>query len=119
MILVYYLIIINALAFIMYGVDKKKAEKDKFRISESRLVLVAVLGGVYGTGLGMLLFHHKTKKTKFRVVIPTFLILNLICVGLILYGNYHLVTTEYEVQNASLPDGLDVSRNEHLHSARG
>ena len=107
MILVYYLIIINLLAFVMYGVDKKKAEKSKYRIPESRLIAVAVLGGAYGAGLGMLVFHHKTKKTKFRVVVPTFLVLNLICIGLILYGNYHLVNTEYEVEYASVPDELD------------
>ena len=107
MILVYYLIIINLLAFVMYGVDKKKAEKNKYRIPESRLIAVAVLGGAYGAGLGMLVFHHKTKMIKFRVVVPTFLVLNLICIGLILYGNYHLVTTEYEVNNALLPDELD------------
>jgi len=84
MLFVYYLIIINIVAFIIYGIDKKKAENYKYRIPESRLILVAVLGGVYGAGLGMLVFHHKTRKPKFYITIPLLLVLNLICVILYL-----------------------------------
>ena len=107
MVLLYYLAIINVLAFVLYGVDKKKAENEKYRIPESRLILVAVLGGAYGAFLGMIIFHHKTRKTKFRIVVPLFLCLNVIATGFCLYSNYHIVTTEYEYKSSSVPEELD------------
>ena len=106
MILVYYLIIMNALAFIIYGIDKKKAEKEKYRISESTLILVAVLGGALGAWLGMLVFHHKTRKKKFKIV-PVFLVIYIVLSGLFLYGNYHLVTTEYEYRSGKISEEMD------------
>ena len=75
MILVYYLIIINILTFIFYGIDKKKAEKQKYRISEAFLIFMAVLGGALGALIGMITFHHKTRKPKFKICVPLFLIL--------------------------------------------
>lgn len=107
MLLVYYMLIINILAFILYGVDKKKAEKEKYRIPESRLILVAVLGGAFGALLGMISFHHKTKKTKFRVVVPVFAVLYAVLMAVFLYGNYHLVTTEYEYASVDVSEELD------------
>lgn len=107
MLLVYYMLIINILAFILYGVDKKKAEKEKYRIPESRLILVAVLGGAFGALLGMISFHHKTKKTKFRVVVPVFAVLYAALMAYFLYGNYHLVTTEYEYASVEVSEEMD------------
>lgn len=52
-ILAYYLIIINAVAFIVYGIDKYKAKKAKWRISEATLLMLAVLGGSIGAWTGM------------------------------------------------------------------
>ncbi len=107
MLLVYYLTIINVLAFILYGIDKKKARDDKFRIPESRLILVAVLGGAIGALLGMVIFHHKTRKKKFRIVVPIFFAFYLAFIVFCLYSNYHLVTTEYEYKNSEVSTELD------------
>lgn len=65
-----YLLFINLLAFVLYGVDKRKARKDKYRISESTLLWMARLGGGIGCLLGMSHFRHKTKHTRFRITVP-------------------------------------------------
>ena len=96
MILVIYLTIVNILALILYGVDKRKAEKNKFRISEATLITIAVIGGSLGAFLGMKVFHHKTKKKKFTITVPLFAVLLIICSIYLLYQNYHIVVTEYE-----------------------
>jgi len=70
-----YFILINIIAFILYGVDKKKAEKGLWRIPEATLFLVCILGGPLGGLLGMRIFHHKTKKWYFTVFVPVILIL--------------------------------------------
>ena len=58
--LAYYLLAINAVTFIVYGIDKYKAKKAKWRISEATLLLLAVLGGSIGAWIGMKVWHHKT-----------------------------------------------------------
>lgn len=68
--LVYYLLAINAVAFIVYGIDKYKAKKAKWRISEATLLLLAVLGGSIGAWMGMKVWHHKTMHKKFKYGIP-------------------------------------------------
>ena len=75
MILVIYLGVITILAFICYGLDKKRAKKGQWRISEAHLLALAALGGALGALLGMLVFHHKTRKRKFTVTVPLFLVL--------------------------------------------
>lgn len=69
-----YLLIINIITFIIYGIDKYKSIKHKYRISESTLIILAILGGALGAFLGMIIFHHKTKKKKF-IIIPIILLL--------------------------------------------
>ena len=71
------LLLMNLLAFILYGVDKHKARKGAWRIPEATLLLAAFLGGSLGALLGMEIFRHKTKHTKFRVLVPLFLILHI------------------------------------------
>ena len=66
--MVYYLIIINIVAFLLYGYDKRMAIKGKDRISEYHLLVISLFGGCIGSLLGMKIFHHKTKKTKFWVL---------------------------------------------------
>lgn len=73
-----YLIIINIIAFYLYGVDKRKARKGKWRIPENTLLGVALIGGSLGALLGMYLFHHKTKHWKFKILVPLFLVLHVI-----------------------------------------
>ncbi len=78
-----YFVLINFIAFIMYGVDKKKAIKHKWRIPEHDLLLIAVLGGSIGALLGMKAFRHKTKHPKFYIGVPAILIVQLIILVLI------------------------------------
>lgn len=69
--------LINIVAFAAYGIDKRKAQKGRWRISESTLLLLAFFGGALGALLGMRVFHHKTKHWKFKILVPMFLILQL------------------------------------------
>lgn len=75
-----YLIIINILSFILYGIDKLKAIKKEERISEKTLILIGILGGSIGSLIGMNLFRHKTKKLKFIISLPLILIIHIIVV---------------------------------------
>ena len=68
-----YLITINFMAFIVYGVDKYKAVSGQWRIPESTLIAFAAMGGAAGALSGMLIWHHKTRKWKFRILVPLFL----------------------------------------------
>lgn len=62
-----YLLILNILAVLLYGIDKYKAKHHAFRIPERLLLMVSILGGGYGSLFAMFLFHHKTKKRKFLI----------------------------------------------------
>ncbi|MBP3234933.1 MAG: DUF1294 domain-containing protein [Oribacterium sp.] len=75
-----YLIVINVIAFLLYGIDKEKARKGRWRISEKELILVAVIGGSVGAFFGMHFFHHKTRHWYFRYGIPVIVILQIILV---------------------------------------
>jgi uncharacterized membrane protein YsdA (DUF1294 family) len=78
--LLYYLLIVNAIAFLLMLIDKQKARKNKWRISEAALMFSAVLGGSIGALLGMYTFRHKTKHLKFTLGIPTILFLQIFLV---------------------------------------
>ena len=71
--LLYYLLIINAAGFLLMLVDKWKAKKNRWRIRESTLLIVAALGGSIGSLAGMYLFRHKTQHLKFTLGIPLIL----------------------------------------------
>ncbi|MCI7727158.1 MAG: DUF1294 domain-containing protein [Clostridiales bacterium] len=71
--LLYYLLIINAAGFLLMLVDKWKAKKNRWRVRESTLLLVAALGGSVGSLAGMYLFRHKTQHLKFTLGIPLIL----------------------------------------------
>ena len=73
-----YLIIINIIAFYLYGVDKRKARKGKWRIPENTLLGVALIGGSLGALLGMYLFHHKTSKPQFAIGFPIILAIHIL-----------------------------------------
>lgn len=75
--LVCYLLAINAVTFIVYGIDKYKAKKAKWRISEATLLLLAVLGGSVGAWVGMKAWHHKTMHKKFKYGIPVILLIQI------------------------------------------
>ena len=65
-----WLIIINIIAFIAYGVDKHKARSKNRRTPEALLIFLALIGGAPGALIGMFVFSHKTKKPKFFITVP-------------------------------------------------
>ena len=69
-----YLAVINVVTFFVYGIDKWKAKKSKWRVSEAALLGLAVVGGSIGAWLGMKTWHHKTLHRKFRFGVPLILI---------------------------------------------
>ena len=85
--LLYYLIVLNIVTFLVYGIDKwrstsgrllptgrKKAKKGSWRISEATLLILAVIGGSIGALLGMKIWHHKTMHKKFKYGLPLILL---------------------------------------------
>lgn len=72
-----YLLLINAAAFAIMCLDKHYAKTGHWRIPEATLLAAAALGGSLGALLGMQLARHKTRKWKFRILVPLFLCLHL------------------------------------------
>ena len=77
-IIIYALFALNLITFIIYGIDKFKAKKAKWRISEATLILFAVIGGSIGAWLGLHVWRHKTQHKKFFIGIPMILTLQVI-----------------------------------------
>lgn len=78
-----YVLVINIIGFLIMFIDKRKAEKGKWRIQEKTIFIITALGGGIGTIMGMYVFRHKTKKIQFTVGLPTITILEII--GIIYY----------------------------------
>lgn len=78
-----YILCINLLTFIIYGIDKRRAIKQRFRISEATLLILALIGGSVGALLGMHLWHHKTRHLRFSIGIPCILLLQVLGIGLL------------------------------------
>ena len=74
------IVIINIVTFIIYGIDKYKAKKGKWRIPENSLIGLAIIGGSIGAYLGMIVWHHKTMHLKFKYGIPLIIVIQLIIV---------------------------------------
>lgn len=72
--LLVYLLLINVIGFASMGIDKRRAEKRLWRISEKTLLIIAFVGGALGSYLGMQIFRHKTKHIKFTILVPLALI---------------------------------------------
>lgn len=70
-----YLLAVNIATFFLYGIDKYKAKKGRWRISEATLLMMAVIGGSIGAWAGMRLWHHKTMHKKFKYGIPIIIII--------------------------------------------
>ena len=79
-----YLLIVNALGFLLMLVDKRKAQKNLWRIPESTLFLMAAIGGSIGSIAGMYKFRHKTKHLKFTLGIPAILIAQILVAYLLI-----------------------------------
>ena len=70
----YYLLAVNSLTFLLYGIDKYKAKKGRWRISEATLLTMAAIGGSIRAWIGMRTWHHKTMHKKFKYGIPVIII---------------------------------------------
>lgn len=79
-ILLYTIAVWNLIVFLMYGIDKLKAIKNKWRISEKTLLISAFLLGGVGAFFGMRIWRHKTQHKLFKVLIPLFAILTIVLV---------------------------------------
>lgn len=79
-----YFLIINLAAFIMYGIDKRKAIKKKWRIPENMLISIVLIGGGIGAELGMHIFRHKTKHKKFTIGVPAIVVIQAVIFVLVL-----------------------------------
>lgn len=73
-----YLLIVNAIAFLLMLADKQKARRKLWRIPESTLLLSAAIGGSIGSLAGMYTFRHKTKHLKFTLGVPAILIAQIV-----------------------------------------
>ena len=88
-----YLLAVNVMTFLLFGLDKHKAKRRKWRISEATLLTMAVIGGSIGAWGGMRFWHHKTLHKKFKFGIPSILILQLALGAYLLTSNLHLLST--------------------------
>ncbi len=79
--LLYYIIVVNIVTFLVYGIDKWKAKQGSWRISEATLLILAVIGGSIGALLGMKVWRHKTQHKKFKYGVPAILIIQIITIG--------------------------------------
>ena len=80
-----YLAAVNAVTFLVYGADKRRAKKGQWRVPEKTLFLLPLLGGSVGGILGMRVFHHKTRHWYFRWGIPAIFLLQLAACGAVWY----------------------------------
>jgi len=86
-----FLLSVNVIAFFMYGIDKWKAKKDKWRTSEATLLWLAVIGGSIGAWLGMKGWHHKTMHKKFRYGLPLIIIVQ---IALIIFAYEYIMINQ-------------------------
>ncbi|MDD3035058.1 MAG: DUF1294 domain-containing protein [Bacteroidales bacterium] len=76
-IIISYVIVINVITLMMYGIDKWKAKHSKWRIPEATLLIMAAVGGSIGAWTGIKLFHHKTLHKKFKYGVPAIFLIQL------------------------------------------
>lgn len=79
-----YLLIMNLIGFLLMGIDKNKAKKQTWRVSEKALFLASLIGGSLGTLVGMYVFRHKTKHWYFVIFMPLILIIHIVLLALFL-----------------------------------
>ncbi len=81
--MIIYLLMINAVGFAMMGIDKTRAKRGQWRISEKALFNCALLGGSLGTTLGMFVFRHKTRHWYFKYGMPLILVIQVLLINYI------------------------------------
>lgn len=87
-IILFSLLAINVLTFATYGIDKFKAKKGWWRISELTLLMLAFVGGSLGAHLAMKTFRHKTQHLKFKLGVPAMMLLH-VALGVYLLYHFH------------------------------
>ena len=92
LLLVGYVIIVNLIGFLLMGIDKRKAVKHAFRIPESTLFIVALIGGSLGSLLGMYIFRHKTRHWYFVYGMPAILLLHIAAILILIYAPIQFIT---------------------------
>ena len=99
-----YLVIINVVTFFMYGIDKWKAKRSKWRISEATLLMLAVIGGSIGAWIGMKVWHHKTLHKKFRYGIPIIILLQIALLVFTSCGAKQMVVKAEPTAEVNVPE---------------
>jgi len=94
-----YLMAVNVLAFLLFGLDKWKAKHKKWRIPEATLLGIAVIGGSIGALLGMMVWHHKTKHKNFRIGIPVILMAQ---IALLLFTSCKTSKNVQEIESVTI-----------------
>lgn len=84
--IILYLTAVNLTGFIVMGIDKMRAKKRVWRIPESTLFVIALIGGSLGTTIGMHLFHHKTRHWYFVFGMPAILVIQIAIVLILMYS---------------------------------
>ena len=116
-----YLLAINIITFLVYGIDKLKAKKNWWRIPEATLLFLAVIGGSIGAWLGMKVWHHKTMHKKFKYGVPAIIILQIAAVVAVMTtscsNSKETMKTETTLQErpvGAYTDGRSVSKEDQL-----
>ena len=99
MIIIVLLCLLSVITFILFGTDKQRALKHKWRIPERTLLFFSVFGGIGGL-LGMLFFHHKTRKLRFKFLVPIFAFVDAAVLAFFLYASV------YYAADASAADAM-------------
>ena len=81
-----YLVVLNLIGFALMGIDKRRAVKKLWRIPESTLFIIALIGGSVGSIIGMKVFHHKTRHWYFVYGMPAILFLQIAAVLILIYS---------------------------------
>ena len=89
-IIILYVVAVNVISFLMMGIDKRKAVKRAFRIPESTLFVLAIIGGSIGSIIGMHLFRHKTRHWYFLYGMPVILALQIILILAVVFAPIEL-----------------------------
>lgn len=87
LIIIGYILVINLIGFLAMYIDKKRAQRNEWRIKEGTLLSIALLGGGIGGMIGMYKFRHKTKKLKFTIGFPTIIITQIVLIIYCLIAN--------------------------------
>ena len=88
--IILYVAAVNVISFIVMGVDKRRAVKRAFRVPESTLFVLAIIGGSIGSIAGMHLFHHKTRHWSFLYGMPVILALQIILILAVVFSPIEL-----------------------------